>query len=64
MGRLRLRKVSRLAWSRLGFVVSCTSISAGASFEFGPGWGLMVAGVLGGGSCLLLVDVEPGKEES
>lgn len=59
----RLRQVTALAWSRIGYAASCLTASAGVGVEFGPGWGLTVAGVAGAASFLLLIDVsEHGKE--
>lgn len=54
----RMRSVSALAWSRLGYAAGCLTAAAGSGIEFGIGWGLMVGGVLGAASFLLLVDVE------
>ncbi|MFM9681109.1 hypothetical protein [Streptomyces brasiliscabiei] len=54
----RMRRVTALAWSRIGYTVGCLTASAGVGWEFGPGWGLTVGGALGAASCLLLVDVE------
>ncbi|MBE4790684.1 hypothetical protein HW846_46430 [Streptomyces sp. NE06-02F] len=53
----RIRRVTALMWSRLGYTVGCLTASVGVGWEFGPGWGLTVGGALGAASCLLLVDV-------
>lgn len=60
MGDVRVRRIrglTALAWSRLGYTVGCLTASVGVGWEFGPGWGLTVGGALGAASCLLLVDV-------
>lgn len=59
----RTRRLTALAWSRLGYTVGCLTASVGVGWEFGPGWGLTVGGALGAASCLLLVDVEEKAEE-
>lgn len=45
-----------LAW--LGYVAGCLLIVAGVWIEFGPGFGLIAAGVTSVASFLLLADVE------
>lgn len=60
MGDVRMKRarwLSALAMSRIGYAVGCLTASAGAGIEFGTGFGLIVGGVIGAASCLLLVDV-------
>lgn len=54
----RVRQLTSLAWSRLGYTVGCLTASVGVGIEFGTGWGLTVGGAIGAASCLLLVDVD------
>lgn len=56
--RVKLRKVTGLTWSRLGYTAGCLTASTGVGIEFGAAWGLVVAGVIGAASFLLLVDVD------
>lgn len=51
-------RLSPLAWTRLGFVAGCLLLVVGVGMAVGVAVALMAAGVLLGGSCLLLVDVE------
>lgn len=60
--RSRLRKLSGLTVSRLGYTAGCLATAAGVGTEFGPGWGLMVGGVISAASFLLLVDVDEKGE--
>ncbi|QXE36970.1 hypothetical protein KQY30_24920 [Streptomyces sp. GMY02] len=53
----RLRQVTALTWSRLGYAAGCLTSFAGVTVEFGVGWGLMTAGAIAAASFLLLVDV-------
>lgn len=53
----RLRAVSALAWSRIGYTGGCMTAASGVGVRFGLGWALMTAGVLAAASFLLLVDV-------
>lgn len=54
----RLRQVTALAWSRLGYSGGCLAVAVGVGLEAGLGWGLVVGGATGAASCLLLVDVD------
>lgn len=54
----RLRQVTALTWSRLGYSAGCAAAAVGFGLEVGLGWGLFVGGVAGAASCLLLVDVD------
>lgn len=54
----RLRRVSALAWSRIGYTAGCLTAAAGVGVETGVGWGLVVGGAVGAASFLLLVDVD------
>lgn len=54
----RLRQVTALAWSRLGYSTGCVAVAVGVGLEVGVGWGLVVGGAVGAASCLLLVDVD------
>lgn len=61
MGDVRMsrwRRVSALAWSRLGYSAGCLAAAVGVGMEAGLGWGLVAGGVVGAASCLLLIDVE------
>lgn len=53
----RLKRVSALAWSRIGYTAGSLAAAAGVGIETGVGWGLMVGGVIGAASSLLLIDV-------
>ncbi|WP_172384793.1 hypothetical protein [Streptomyces sp. MNP-20] len=67
MGGVRmkqLRRLTALAWSRIGYTAGCAAAAAGVGVEFGPGWGLTVGGALCAASCLLLVDVDDTKPKS
>ncbi|WP_329292857.1 hypothetical protein [Streptomyces pseudovenezuelae] len=54
----RLRRVTALTWSRLGYSAGCLAAAVGFGLEVGVGWGLVVGGAVGAASCLLLVDVD------
>lgn len=54
----RMRRVSALVWSRLGYTTSCLAAAIGVGLEVGLGWGLVAGGAIGAASCLLLVDVD------
>lgn len=54
----RLRRVTALTWSRLGYSAGCLATAGGVALEAGLGWGLVVGGTVGAASCLLLVDVD------
>lgn len=67
MGDLRVkdrpvRRLSKLALSRIGYAAGCLAASVGLGLNFGPGWGLTVGGVACAASCLLLVDVDDGPQ--
>ncbi|WP_198668530.1 hypothetical protein [Streptomyces triticisoli] len=49
---------TRAARARLGYWSGCGVLAVGAGLEFGAGAGLMSAGVLLAGSCLLLVETD------
>jgi hypothetical protein len=53
----RLRKLTALTWSRLGYSAGCAAMAVGVGLEVGLGWGLVVGGVMSAASSLLLVDV-------
>ncbi|MFK0151192.1 hypothetical protein ACIQVK_03805 [Streptomyces sp. NPDC090493] len=54
----RLRQVTALAWSRLGYSAGCAAAAVGVGLEIGLGWGLVTGGAIGAASSLLLVDVD------
>ena len=54
----RLRKLTALTWSRLGYSAGCAAAAAGIGLEAGLGWGLVTGGVIAAASFLLLVDVD------
>jgi hypothetical protein len=54
----RLRQVTALTWSRLGYSAGCAAAAVGVGLEVGLGWGFAVGGAVGAASCLLLVDVD------
>jgi hypothetical protein len=54
----RVRWLTALAMSRIGYAAGCLTTATGVGIEFGIGWGLTVGGAIGAASCLLLVDVE------
>lgn len=58
MGRLRVTRWTRAARARIGYWTGCAALAAGAGVEFGVGAGLMAAGLLTAGSCLLLVETD------
>ncbi|MGW6743777.1 hypothetical protein ACWGDX_24165 [Streptomyces sp. NPDC055025] len=53
----RLRRVTALAWSRLGYAAGCLTAFVGVGLEFGAAWGLTAGGAITAASFLLLVDV-------
>lgn len=59
----RLRQVTALAWSRLGYGAGCLATAVGVGLETGLGWGLVAGGVIGAASFLLLVDVGVRDQE-
>jgi hypothetical protein len=58
VGRLRVTKWTRAARARIGYWTGCAVLAAGAGIEFGVGAGVMAAGLLTAGSCLLLVETD------
>lgn len=50
--------MKREAWVKLVFYVFALVLSTGVFLEFGAGWALMVCGLIGGTSALLLHDVD------
>ena len=54
----RIRRVTALVWSRIGYAAGCLVAAAGVGIEAGAGWGLVVGGAVGAASFLLLVDVD------
>lgn len=62
MGRLRVTRWTRAARARTGYWVGCAVVAVGAGAEFGVGAGLMAAGMLTAGSCLLLVETDEDED--
>jgi len=58
VGRLRVTRWTRAARARIGYWTGCAALAVGTGLEFGVGAGLMAAGVLAAGSCLLLVETD------
>ncbi|MBU8549785.1 hypothetical protein IMX12_13300 [Streptomyces sp. Babs14] len=53
-----MTKWTRAVRARIGYWTGCLVLAAGAGIEFGPGAGLIAAGLLTAGSCLLLVETD------
>lgn len=53
-----MRRLSALSRARLGYALGCLLVAVGVAVNWGPGWGLIVAGVFVAASFLVLADVD------
>ncbi len=56
--------MSRLLVASLGVLLGLTALVGGVVLVFGPGWALIVGGVLLAAASLLLIDVKESDAES
>lgn len=54
--------MNKTTWVKLAFYMFTLVAAVGVYLEFGLGWSLMFAGVIGAAMMLLLVDVDEKKE--
>lgn len=53
--------MTRAAWVKMAFYVFALTFSVGVFLNFGLGWALMAAGLIGGVDALVLLDVDGKK---
>jgi hypothetical protein len=56
-------RLSKLAWTHLGYATGCLTAAVGAGLEWGVGVGMLLGGVVTAASFLLLSDVGEGRSQ-